>query len=81
MNRVEFEMSEDDLASLMDASKPTPLMYLTGGKPMFKTPQANANTAWMNLGARMGFDHMTVSPVSGKGQLFFTAIKKEPPDA
>ncbi len=78
MNRVEFKMSEDDLAAIMDASKPTPLMYLSGGQSMSPTPQENANSAWKKLGNRLGFDHMTVSPASGKGQRFFTAIKKEP---
>jgi len=72
-NTKEFEMSEDDLAKLLDACKPTPVMFLSGGVPMHRSPQENANAAWANLGKKLGFDHMTVKPVSGKGQRFFTA--------
>ncbi|HLJ97307.1 MAG TPA: hypothetical protein VKU02_29375 [Gemmataceae bacterium] len=71
--RKEFEMSEDDLKELLKACKPTPVMFLTGGTPMFDSPQENANRAWQMLGDKLGFDYMTVKPVSGKGQRFFTA--------
>lgn len=74
--RKEYEMTEEQLAALMDACKPTPAMFLSGGQPMCGTPQENANRAWQSLGADMGFDHMTVEPVSGKGQRFFTAEQK-----
>jgi argininosuccinate lyase len=68
--RREFEMTEDDLRELLDASKPVPAMYLTGGQPMFGSPQENA---WKRLGEKLGFQPMTVRPVDGKGQRFFTA--------
>ena len=79
MARQEFEMTEDDLASLMDACKPTPAMFLSGGEPMGGTPQENANFAWRRLGEKMGFDHMTVQPVRGKGKRVFTANAIERP--
>lgn len=72
MNK-EFEMTEEQLAKLLDACKPTPAMFLSGGIPMTNTPQENANIAWKALGQEMGFDHMTVKPIAGKGQRFFTA--------
>lgn len=34
MDRVAFEMTEADLAELLAAMKPEPLMYLSGGMPM-----------------------------------------------
>lgn len=71
--RQEYEMTEGDLATLLEASKPTPAMYLSGGMPMTSSPQENANRAWSELGKRMGFDPMTVRPVPGKSQRFFTA--------
>jgi hypothetical protein len=71
--RIEFEMTEDDLKELLEASKPTPVMYLSGGRPMFDSPQENANRAWKKLGEKMGFDAMSVRPVPGKGHRFFTA--------
>ncbi len=74
--RKDFEMSEDDLATLMDASKPTPAMWGSGGVPLCSTPQENANHAWEKLGEKMGFNSMTVSPVSGKSTRFFTAEVK-----
>lgn len=71
--RREFEMSEDDLKALLDAGKPVPAMYLTGGQPMFGTPQENANRAWQRLGEKLGFQHMTVQPIAGKDHRFFSA--------
>lgn len=71
---TEFEMSEEQLTTLLDACKPTPRMYLEGGEPMCGTPQENANRAWAALGEELGFKPMTVNPVAGKGQRFFTAV-------
>lgn len=75
--RREYEMSEDDLAELLDASKPTPAMWGSNGVPFFGTQQENANRAWCALGERMGFDYTTVQPAAGKGQRFFTAEQTE----
>lgn len=73
--RTEFEMSEAQLAALLDACKPTHVMFLSGGIPMHNSRQENANAAWRNLGSEMGFDAMTVRPVPGKGPRFFFADK------
>lgn len=70
--RQEFEMSNEQLKELLDACKPTPVMYLSAGKPMFNTPQENANYAWEKLGKELGFEYMTVQP-NGKGDKYFTA--------
>jgi hypothetical protein len=69
--RREFEMTEDDLAALKEAGKSVPYMIVGGMEPM--SPQDRANRAWSQLGDRMGFKYMTVQPVAGKSQLFFTA--------
>ena len=74
--RTEYEMTEDDLAAILDACKPTPVMMIGGFTG--STPQENANRAWAALGARFGFDPMTVQPIQGRGQRFFTAIPSEP---
>lgn len=71
--RKEFEMTEEQLKKLLDASKPTPVMYLSGGTPMFDPPQENANRAWASLGEELGFQSMTVEPAPEKGDRFFTA--------
>ena len=73
--KKEFEMSEIDLAELLDAMKPQPVMFLSGGMPMHDSLQARANEAWRRLGERLGFDPMTVRP-NGKGDRFFTAEPK-----
>ena len=75
--RKEFEISQSELDTLLDACKPTPVIYLSGGKPMFNTPQENANHAWQLLGKEKGFIWDTVQPASGKGNLFFTAEAAE----
>ena len=72
--RKDFEMTQEQLDELLDACKPTPVMYLSGGKPMFNSPQENANHAWKLLGEKLGFDHMSVKP-TGKGDKFFSAVQ------
>lgn len=73
--RTNYEMTEDDLKELLDACKPTPVMMIGGS--CAASPQENANRAWQKLGKKYGFDYMTVKPISGKGQRFFTAIPSE----
>lgn len=70
MVRKEFEMTEADLADLLKAMQPVPYMIIGGMAPASR--QENANAAWARLGAKMGFDPMTVRP-NGKGDRFFTA--------
>lgn len=78
MSRKEFEMTDAEFAELINACKPAPLMYLSGGTPMFRTPQENANAAWARLGEKRGFDGKTVRGVSGKSEKFFTAEVRVP---
>ena len=73
--RVNYEMTEKDLEAIMEACKPVPMIMLQCGSP--RSQQENANDAWAALGKKMGFDHMTVEPVSGKGNRFFTAVPAE----
>lgn len=75
--RTNYEMTQAQLDAILDACKPTPVMFLSGGTPMGGSPQENANAAWERLGKEMGFDHMTVQPVSSKGNRFFTAVPSE----
>lgn len=76
-DRREFEMTEADLAKLLEAMKPVPLMYLSGGVPMGGSRQENANAAWAELGSRMGFEPMSVL-ASHRGKRFFTATPTQP---
>lgn len=70
-------LSEDDLKVILAACKPTLVLFLSGGTPMGSSQQENANRAWAELGKRMRFDHMTVRPIAGKDQRFFTAVPSE----
>lgn len=70
--RKEFEMTESELAKLIEAGRSVAYLVANGIEPM--SPQDRANLAWQDLGARMGFDYLTVQPVAGKGQRFFTAM-------
>ncbi len=71
MKRREFEMTDEDLTAILAACRPVPMIMLQGVMP--RSPQENANAAWSALGKKMGFEHMTVQPVSGKDQKVFTA--------
>ena len=73
--RKEFEMTDQQLTTLLDACKPTPCIMIGDYVP--PTPQENANRAWGQLGKELGFDYMSVQPVPGKGTKFFTADVKE----
>lgn len=75
--RREFELTADEFQQLLDACKPTPVMYLSGGIPMNRSPQENANDAWEALGRKRGFDGLSVQPIEGKGPRFFTAEVSE----
>lgn len=67
------------MARILDACKPVPAMFGSGGTPLFGTPQENANRAWAALGTELGFKPMTVRPVAGKGMLHFTAEEVQCP--
>lgn len=73
--RTNYEMTEADLAAILDACKPVPYMVIGGIAP--SSPQENANRAWAALGVKMGFDHMTVQPIAGKGTRFLSAVPSE----
>jgi hypothetical protein len=77
--RKEYEMTQKQLDKVLDACRPVPYMIVGGIAP--RSPQENANDAWRALGEQMGFEPMTVQPVAGKSQRFFTAVpKKEQPE-
>jgi len=75
--RQDFEMTQEDLETLLAAMKPVPYMVFGGQPP--RSQQENANDAWAALGRKMGFKHMTVRP-NGKGDRFFSAepVGQEP---
>jgi hypothetical protein len=69
--RKEFEMSPKQLERLLEACRPVVAIKIGSFAP--RSPQENANDAWAALGREMGFKPMTVRPVPGKGQKYFTA--------
>lgn len=77
--RETFTMTEEQREKLLDASKPTLVMYLSGGVPMGSSPQENANRAWKALGDEMGFEYMSVQPYEGDVYKF-TAVKSNKGD-
>jgi len=68
--RTNFEMTHDDLETLLSSMRPVPLIALQCGMP--RSAQESANAAWADLGKKMGFDPMTVEP-NGRGDRFFSA--------
>ena len=73
--RTNYEMTEAQHQTLLDACKPVACMMIGGSTG--PNPQENANRAWASLGSEMGFDYMTVRPISGQGSRFFSAIPSE----
>ena len=68
--KKDFEMTAEDLQTLLEAMKPVPMIALQCGRPT--SAQESANAAWARLGEKMGFYPMTVAP-NGKGNRFFSA--------
>jgi len=74
--RTNYEMSKEDLQTLLDACRSVPMIALQcGGAP--SSPQENANRAWAELGRKFHFDPMTVEP-NRKGDRFFSAVSEKP---
>lgn len=71
--RKEYEMTQEDMDTLLDAMKSVPMIMLQCGEP--RSQQERVNDAWKLLGDRMGFQHMTVQP-NGPNPLKFTAEEK-----
>ena len=71
--RKEYEMTDEQKARIIEAGKPIPVLFMSGGVPMGVGQQENANNAWKQLGRELGFDYLTVVPISGKSDKFFTA--------
>jgi hypothetical protein len=69
--RKEFQLTDEQLESLLAAGKPVLAIALQCGNP--PSPQEKANRFWQKLGEELGFEHMTAQPVPGKGPKFFTA--------
>lgn len=76
--RTNYEMTEAQEKSLLDAMQPVPMIMLQCGPG--RSQQERANDAWEYLGREMGFDHMTVQPREGYGQRHFTAVPSETPE-
>jgi len=69
--RQEYEMTDAQFDKLINACRPVPYMVFGGVPP--RSPQQNANDAWMELGRELGFDWTTVQG-SPRGDRFFTAV-------
>ena len=56
--RKKYRMTDEDYQVVMDACRPVAMIALQCGP--VASPQENANRAWQALGAKMGFDYLTV---------------------
>lgn len=71
--RREYEMTEQQLGRLREASKPVPYIVANGVGP--ELPYDVAMRFWRELGEELGFEPMTARP-SPRGDRFFTAVPK-----
>lgn len=69
---IQYEMTQKQLDAILEACRPVPYLVVGGVPPI--SPQQSANIVWNALGREMGFDGLTVKPVAGKGERFFTAV-------
>ena len=76
--RTEFRMNDEQYAfmmTVMQVARSQPVMYLSGGQPMFEDPQEIANRAWKKLGADMGFVWDSAGPGADDHSFFADAIE------
>lgn len=80
--RKQYRLNDAQFKTLMDACRPTPAMWGSGGAPLFSTPQENANRVWKDLGNEMGFVWNSCRDAGTGDQRDFTAEPiLEPPIA
>lgn len=72
--RLIYEVTQDDLNTLLEAMTPSPVMIPGGFEK--RSAQEKANFAWARLGEKMGFDPATVYP-PGRCERFFSAVPSE----
>jgi len=70
--RKQYELTDEQLLRLVNASKPIPYMVVGGVEP--QTPQEAVNYVWQSLGEEIGFEWDTAEPVAGKSHHHFSAI-------
>lgn len=75
--RKDYKLTEEQHSALLAASQPTPVMYLSGGQPMYNSPQQNAIDAWRLLGKKLGFRGDSVLPIVGRDSYHFSAVPIE----
>ena len=73
--RREFCLTEAEYKALVEAARPVPYLIFNGVGP--PSPQESANRAWASLGGVHGFLPMTIQPVVGKSDRYFTAEERE----
>ena len=69
--KKEFELTDEQHKTLLDAGKPVPYLVAGGIEPF--SPQEKANGVWRRLGKELGFVWDTVAAVPGKSDRFFSA--------
>ena len=75
--KTEYEMTSEDLEEILKACRPIPVIFGNSGIKLGGDLQENVNRAWAKLAKKMGFDPMTVRPIEGKNNRFFTAVPVE----
>ena len=80
MENRQYELTDEQFKTLilaLDAARRAPVMLIGGSVP--RSPQKVANDEWCRIGRECGFDGMTVLPIPGKGERFFTAVPVRQP--
>lgn len=72
----EYELTQEDVAAIKEASKSVPYLVAGGTEPV--SPYDRAMAVWRQIGERMGFDYNTVAPVRSKGERFIIAVPLPP---
>jgi hypothetical protein len=73
MERKTYKLTPVQYERILRASRSVPAMFLSGGQPMFGTPQENANTVWQGIAQEHNCKWDTIER-SPKGEDYFTAI-------
>lgn len=69
--KKQYRMTDEELQSVLDASKPVPYLVFGGMAP--PSPQENVNRAWAAIARAHGVRQMSIGPASTGDQRDFIA--------
>ena len=78
MTKQKYHIEDSEWEEILAINKEgsDPVMYLSGGIPLFRSKQEKINDFWQKLSAEKRFDMKTIEPISDRDFLAEPIIKE-----